>query len=210
MINETIQLNENILNIYRKALYDFENYIEYIYSNNCINVIPYVKHRGYLINLKEFEELKKIIDYQTYKIDIVNYQKQNINIDSSKYEKILTVKQIEYKTSQYLSNMLLNDNQYILINYDLWQLLCEKGKEDDSPILYEIQSKYIILCLENNNEMTFNYELSGKFKNIIDKNFFNLKEIYKPNYDIIIKIYNDINEYYKSETEFSNKIRQKK
>ena len=59
----SFQLNESQLKIYRQAFYNFEKYIEDIYSKDNL----YKKHKGYLINLKDFKYLEKIIDYDNYK-----------------------------------------------------------------------------------------------------------------------------------------------
>ena len=178
MINENIQLHENILNTYRAAIYNFEAYLYKIYYNNNI---PNNIHRGYLVNLKDFDEIKNLIDYNHYKMDIHknNYIYSNIN------ERITKIKQIKFKNTKYLANMLFNDNKYILINNDLWKILCEKGKENEPPIMYEIHNTHITFNLDG-LELEFNYDPKDINKNIIDINSFNLKDMYKSSCDIII------------------------
>ena len=67
-------------------------------------------YKGHIINYEEFKNLKKSVEYDKNK-NIANTKKFDIK-DS---EKKIFIKELEFKTSQYLMNMLLNGNKYLII-----------------------------------------------------------------------------------------------
>ena len=140
---------------YRNAISVFEKYLEIIYStNNAYGT----EHRGYLINLKDYEMIKK-------------------NTKNNCSGIIYKINQIEFKTPQYLINMILNGNQYIFINTDLWELLCDKDKKSESPIIYKVNSYAITFNLDY-KELSFRCN-----KNIIDKTKLNYSSNYKYDFE---------------------------
>ena len=192
--------NQSILNIYCKEIFDFEQYLEQIYKkgNSMTN------YEGYLIDIKDYDELKKSIDYNHFKANITKH-----NLDKKilfETEKTYEIKQIYFKTSSYLLNMIDNGNKYILINKDLWNIICEKGKENDSPIIYDIKDKMILFELDDNKKLSFIQ--NQKSKNIIDK--IGYKGEYKSNIDKIKIIYKDIKLYYDFENKFLNDLKKSK
>ena len=196
------QLNESQLNKYRQALYNFDKYIEDIYSQNNCNK----KHQGYLINLNDYEELKKSINHYIYKKYDLQVKKEDTNFDNS--EKVFKIKQIEFKTSRFFLNMLCNENKYIIINYDLWVVICENGRENERPIIYELNRPNIKLNFEDGKQLIFRYYEFEK--NIIEeitysdcKNITNFLDEFK-------KIYKDINIYYQFERDFIKKLEDNK
>ena len=196
MNNGKNKLNESLLKKYRKAFYNFDKYLDEIYSN----YFNYKEHKGYLINLKDFEKIKEVINYKYY-MEKGDYKNDDINFAYS--EKVFKIKKIEFNTSQYILNMIINNNSYIIINADLWKALCEIGKENENPIIYNIYTDSFVLNLENRKFLFFNY--SQSFKNIIKSssykgNFsYNLNEFYK--------ILKDINNYYNFEKKFCNELK---
>jgi len=164
---------------YQNAISDFEKYIKDIYSTNYE---VGAEHRGYLINLKDYEEIKENNNYS---------------------EKILKINQIEFKTSQYLVNMILNGNKYIFINTDFWKLICDNDKQYESPFIYKV----------NRNDITFsldNIKLSFKHnKNIIDKNSLNYSFSFKSNYENITKIFDSVIKYYNFEKQILKDLKNK-
>ena len=171
--------NNSDLTKYRKAFSDFKEYLDNIYYNNNLYGKEY---EGYLINLKDYENIKEFID------------KDKININDS--ETIFKINQIKFKTPQYLINMILNGNQYIFINTDLWELLCDKDKKSESPIIYKVNSYAITFNLDY-KELSFRCN-----KNIIDKTTLNYSSNYKSDFEQIKKIYNSIIKYYFFEKKF--------
>jgi len=100
--------------------------------------------------------------------------------------------------------MILNENKYIFINHELWELICDKDNQYEDSIMYKVNSNDITFSLDN-------IELSFKHNNnIIDKNAFknssrynkNYKSIYESNYDKLKVISNSVIKYYN----FENKI----
>ena len=199
---------EILFNYYKYAIYNFENYIynnTYPYSNDIF------QESGYLINKKEYNQFKEIIDYNNFKNnfqnsnDYNNYQNLLNNNNINNYEKIISMDQIKFRTSDYLVNMLLNGNEYILINPILWEIVCNKEKKNDPPIQYQIINNLIIFTLDS--QMPFIFKLNYSKKFILEKSTcFNIDNFYS-NYNIIMKIYIAIINYYQFEKDFSNKIK---
>ena len=145
----------NLLLKYNSAIYNFEKYVEELYKKTdgmkC----------GYLINLKDYEDLKKK----------VNYSKDNAKksllkeIKLSDSEKIYTIKEIENTTPEYLKEMLNKGNKYIVVDQNFWKVICEKGKENNRAIWYYISQNNFSVTL---NGISLNFNLTKN--NIIDKN----------------------------------------
>ena len=96
--------------------------------------------------------------------------------------------------------MINNNNQYIFINKNLWEIIGEKGKE--TPIKYEIDKNKLKFKLDDNIELVFNQKNN---KYIIAKD--NLDSKINSNIDEFYKIYDDIKNYYYFETDFLRFIR---
>ena len=180
--------NLNIINDfikYNSAIINFENKIKEIYCN-----INKENNKGYLINLKDFNEFKEIINYDKYKIFGLRNKDDYIKyIDLNKCKKIKKVKQIKINTSQYLINMIFNDNKYIIINENLWNIICDK--EENYPIFYDINADDLSFNFKNENKLYF----KNNKNNIIDKNSYNYSKNnsnYTSNINEIKNIYNDI------------------
>jgi len=169
----------------RNAISNFEKYIKKIYSSDSNEA----EHIGYLINLQEYEYIKEIVN--TFKVNI------------NDCGKVFHINQIEFKTPQYLINMILNGNKYILINADIWNLICDKDKIGESPILYKVNDNDITFSLDN-IELSFSHN-----KNIIDKKSLNSSSDYKSNYEKITKIYDSIVNYYTFENSFLKSLENK-
>ena len=167
---------------YRNAISVFEKYLEIIYSTN--NEYG-TEHRGYLINLKDYEMIKK-------------------NTKNNCSGIIYKINQIEFKTPQYLINMILNGNKYIFINTDLWELICDNDKNNNSPIIYKVNSYDITFNLDN-LKLSFSHN-----KNIIDQKSFRNSHNYKSNYEKITKIVDSVIKYYNFENKIMNDLKNKR
>ena len=106
---------------------------------------------GYLINLEDYEELKKKI-------------KHNLNF-------IVKIEQIPFKTASYLVNMIYNDNKYIIISTEIWKKIVPKEKENESPIKYKINGDQIFINFEDNKILKFS---NFHKNNIIEKSSYYL------------------------------------
>ena len=142
MRNNVLQQDQQLKKDYIKAFYNFEEkYIPNIYKNYNITNMRF----GYLIDLNKYNEIKDMIHYEKNKKNISN-DKNKLVFPISK--KIFEVEKIEFDTPQYLIDMIYNNNKYILIDQELWKILCKKGKENENPITYNIKLNDIILTLK--------------------------------------------------------------
>ena len=174
---------------YNSAISNFENYIKEI---EIYNNIDNKEKKGYIVNYKDFEELKVNILHEKYNLfgvkDFESFQKVS---DKIKFNNIKKFRQIEFKTSQYLINMILNDNKYIIINEELWKVIYDEKYENDSPIIYYIDSDSLYFNFQN--ETILYFDVSNK-NNLNNKHIYNnskKKSVYISNFDKINKIYND-------------------
>ena len=110
----------------------------------------------------DYNNLKNKIDYEINK-NLISKSK----FDIKENEKIMTIKDIEFKTSQYLLNMLLNGNKYIIIDSIFWKVICEKGKENSTVINYSISehTQNLNLNLKNDKSLIFD---NKKRNNILE------------------------------------------
>ena len=148
-------VGNNLLLKYNRAIYNFERYVEDLYRKTdgmkC----------GYLINLKDYEDLKKKVNYSKD-----NAKKALIKeIKLSDSEKIYTIKEIGNTTPEYLKDMLNKGNKYIMVDQNFWKVICEKGKEHNRAIWYYISQNNFSVTL---NGIALNFNLTKN--NIIDKN----------------------------------------
>ena len=174
--------DDDLLTKYRNAIINFENYRKKIYCSELLGE----EHRGYLINLKDYEKLKETVF-------------NNSNIFNS--SRIFKINQIEFKTTNYLINMILNNNQYIFINTELWQTICNENKTNEKPIMYTIYK----------NDLFFSFGdsyLSFKpYKNIIDLKTINSQSINNNNFEQIKQINDVIIIYSNFEYKISNLLK---
>ena len=198
-------LNDPQIEIFIKineAIYDNEQHIQDIFnkSSNPIN------EEGYLINLKDLEDLKINVNYEEFKKYKSNqkynesYQDKIKSIfDNKKFQEIKKIEQIKFKNTRYITNMLLNDNKFILINHKLWEVISDNEKDiKEKAISYTILRTKIILYLENNEQL----ELSHK-NNIFDKNSCK----YNQSFNEFYQLSNQIFIYYKFEKKFLNELK---
>jgi hypothetical protein len=157
-----------------------------------MNVNLSEKEEGYLINLELFtiyENLKNLI---------------NGNISNNNI--LLNINPIEFKSSRYLLNMIYNDNKYIIVNKDIWTIICNRGKENEQHVYYRIDDTNLIIFLKK-EKIYFLRDI--KNKNIIKKSLL-VNNNYDFNYDEINQIYKNIKEYYEFENNFLNELKKGK
>ena len=189
--------DEILLKEYKDKINDFEN--KYV-KDNFQNYKKYDSHRGYLINLECYNNLKKKIqDYYDRKVSASTAVK-NLN----------KLNDIAFKTSSYLINMILNGNKYIIINTTLWKLFGNKERPNNQ-ILYDIDKNLIYFSLDSNIPLKFACYLKN---NIIDDSsfsqYYNEEKYYTQltsNFKVIEKIYQEISVYYYFETKIIENIK---
>ena len=204
MNKDSLKLYDEFIK-YNSSISNFENYIKEIYNkpNN-------EGKKGYIINNKDFEEFKANISKDKYNLFGIKKEDFQKYFDLNKFNKIKKLKQIEFKTSQYLINMILNDNKYIIINEELWKIICDKKYENDSPIIYYIDTDSLYFNFEN--EKILYFDITNK-NNLISQYTYNhskKKSDYISNFDEMNKIYNDIKSYFDYENEFKANLKKKK
>ena len=57
--------------------------------------------------------------------------------------------------------MLYNENKYIIINTELWKIICENGRESEKPIKYEIKRSNIKMFIEDKTDLIISYYQKG-------------------------------------------------
>ena len=172
---------------YCKKIEEYEKYVNQNYQNLNNNYVPY---RGYLIDLREFEKFKEYINYKIFKENKNNYKERMLvklvlKKKSFKLKKFVINK---FQSSDDLLNLLYEGHEYIIINIELGNNLCEKGKENESFFIYYINKEDLLICL-NNTYVYFKHN-----KNIISKNLIIYKAIQNKN---IINIDNNQLKYSK-------------
>ena len=74
--------------------------------------------------------------------------------------------QIKYQNTRYLISMILNDNQFIIINEDLYKLIWQNKNKEIYHINYSIKYMLVYVYLSNDT-LVFCHN-----KNILDKKSF--------------------------------------
>ena len=155
---------------------------------------------GHLINMKDFEDLKKKVDYKTNKNSFV----ANKEIKDS--EKKFIYKDLEIKSSKYLTNMLLNGNEYIIVDSSFYKIICEKGKKNPESVeyIYTKNKNELNLTLAKNDVITFNI---NEITNRIDAS--KLKKKTSESFKEIENTFEIIKNYYNFEIALENDMKSK-
>ena len=117
---------------------------------------------GYLIDLKEYEQFKQDIEYDTFVKDIYNY-KEKIEPLLCDFNALKKLKCKKIDSVDELLQLLKQNNEYKLINKELW----EADKDEKSPntsIKYSINDSKLKIII-NNQSINF-----GGNENIISIN----------------------------------------
>ena len=108
-----------------QLIFSFEQFIEKVYRNKEEDSNKSI-HKGYIVSLKEYEELKENTNYNKVKsfYSLNNIDKEKIlqQFDINKFKKIKNFKfhQIEFNTPRYLIYKLDNKENFIIINEQIW------------------------------------------------------------------------------------------
>jgi hypothetical protein len=189
---------EEIINLFYKynlSILNYKNYVKDIYENYYYysNVI----YKGYLIELKYLKKWKEILSYKKLKTCLscpYEFIKNEIKkyCDFNKLNDMEKEEQVKYQNARYLISMMLNNNEFVIINEDLYKLIC--SNREQPFITYTI--RYLFLDINLNNEiLSFSHNKNKlNIKNFVSHKFFRLHQYY---YNDIIKISKSIYEYYK-------------
>ena len=142
--------NGHSLNEYNQAFTNFENYIKQLYeipmNKEKINDGFFVNFNGYK-NIKnqvlQFQNMQRIYDQNGNVID-----KNNIRFETLKAESLNEV----YGNIQ-------SNHSYIIINEQLFDLICSPTQNHNNKIKYKITpEKKIAILFENDKQILFNYK----------------------------------------------------
>ena len=142
--------NGHSLNEYNQAFTNFENYIKQLYeipmNKEKINDGFFVNYNGYK-NIKnqvlQFQNMQRIYDQNGNVID-----KNNIRFEPLKAESLNEV----YGNIQ-------SNHSYIIINEQLFDLICSPTQNPNNKIKYKITpEKKIAILFENDKQILFNYK----------------------------------------------------
>jgi len=162
--------NEEIINKvyeYCKAISKYERKVELI-SKNYKWVETY---EGYIIDLKEYNELKYSIHYDNLKEYITDEElcKDKIK-EFLESEKIINIKEIsmikEIKNKNKLKKLIENKNEFKLINKELCDIIYKK-KEEIKSIIYIIDYPSLLLLFSKGEIVSFSIN-----DNILNRNSF--------------------------------------
>ena len=177
MITKTIYKNQytNII----QTLKDFNDTINRYYQKKDGDTGT--KEFGYLIEKKLFDELKNKLGFS----EIKNLSSAK-SIDDKKEEIFKNIQAINYKTSEQIlfkdyneleDDLKNNNSEYIIVNNQIWNLFKKneqsakngnKITQNKDQIKYEINSKHMILFLENNEKAFFEHNSNIiNYKNLL-------------------------------------------
>ena len=191
---------EEIINLiykYNITILNYKNYVKGIYENYYYysNII----HKGYLIDLKYFKKWKEILSYKKLKT-CLNCSYKFVENEIKKYcdfnliNESIKEDQIKYQNSRYLISMILNDNQFIIINEDLYKLICQKRNVGILHINYSIKYMFVYVYL-NNDTLVFSHNKNIlNIKSFISNDIFPIHQKY---FNDILLTSKSIFEYYK-------------
>ena len=119
-----------------------------------------IQYNGFLIKKELIEILKKNIFYEKFEegIGLCNFNYKTLK---SNIEKACRTKEIKTDIEQTVfndSNELIKEldrNQFYLINFDLWKVICKKKVVNDKRIIFKFNDKEIILIFNENEKLKF-------------------------------------------------------
>ena len=139
----------------KEGFQDFKNYINQINDPNYLNQ----KHDGYLVDFNQYNNFENYINsLNNPQAKQTNEGQNNWNIES---KKLRTVNINE------VNNKILQDNKFIIINTELYKLICKHIDQDIyNKIVYKLTRELIDIYTIKGNRIQFR----NNKNNIIDKN----------------------------------------
>ena len=182
--NELMNVFKNICFIFNH----YQKYLDMIYENLNNN---YIRHRGYLINLKEFEQLKNDVEYNFYEDNNANEYEEHIKpkidklLEENKSIEFERFEQVKIESSKELLDLFNDNNEYIFINVDTWNNLCKKEEQNEPYYIYYINNSELIFSVNDDKYLKFKHN-----NNIINKNsyIFNSNKSILSNRDYLTNI----------------------
>ena len=174
-------MSKDLLKKYASAIKSLEDRIKYLKKTG--------QHKGHLINLKDFKDLKKQVNYDKNKSNFFS------TVDIIESEKKFDFKELEKISGRYLINMLLNGNEYIIVDTTFYKIISKNVGKNPKTIDYNYPN--------NLNELNITFEKNDIVKfNIKENNIINsslLKSKTNNSFDDIKKAFEIIKKYYNFE-----------
>ena len=189
---------------YNNAIFEYEDIIEKF--NDDKNIQSNKKKNGYLIEFKEFEELKNNLNHKKLKKKDLKKDESKKHFDKYKFNKIKKIKPFQIKSYEYFINMLLNKNEYILITDNLFDIICEKQYKNQSNVIYSIDKSNIIIYFEDDKKLT----IDNLYKNKIYEYISNINEADRKKFDKFGNLLESMITYYKFEKKFLEELKKQK
>ena len=199
VINKFIECNELISKN--------EEYFNKIQNNNNAEEICY------LIDYNLYKKLKDDLSYEIFKLTQKDEYEENLKkkIESNSPLLSYNIKQFyQINNIASLLNTLFNNNEIILINKELWNIICKEGKEKEEGCFFIFGGQDINIFLSDNIIINLNL-------NYINNGIISLNSFYDSNNDKrnkimeneekLLKLFNSMKEYFLFEKKISdNKI----
>ena len=129
----------------KQAIQEFQNFLIELNSNSS----NFQKNEGFLVNLNDYENLKKTVKE--------NNNKENKNIEKLKTESINDISEKSFE----------NNNGFIIINLELYEIICDTKHRNEHCIIYEIENENKIVIYSKDGQKKLEFKKNKD--NIINK-----------------------------------------
>ena len=148
---------------YQKGFNELNNFVKNIPKNKMIN-------QGYFVDYQKYNKFKEKYDELLSKHQLLKLPYQN---QQEIYLKSLESVKMNTEKVEDLENNLKNNKEYILINENMFQLICIKNKEKgtNNSVNFYLNGRDLIICNKDGQKMI----LRLKFK---ISNIFNIDSLY--------------------------------
>ena len=194
------------LNDYYNGFQKFNSYINNIHNQDNSNQI----HEGYLVNYREFVEIKNLIN-QYYHEQNANSKIKEKQVNTFAKENIIGSKKLKTHSLESVKYQILKNQQFIILNKEMYYLLClqNESEKEKNKIFYKIDGACLILWVQNGSPIMF----KNNKNNIIEqssnayKNNLNSVSSYRNYGNNWIIIYQDVKNYFENENYITEKLR---
>ena len=195
------------LNDYYITFENFKTYINNIHKQPIVNQI----HEGYLVNYKDYIELKELL----YKYYEEKQQKNTFNLyDENETRWINEIKSKKLKTESLEDaiKQISKNQKFIIINNDTYEIICKKpeSQKENHKIYYILEDKdHLIISLSKEKSIRFKnndniIEKSEADNNTKSSNSINEWQKYEKNWK---EIYTDTKNYFINENDISEQLK---
>ena len=176
------------------AIYKYEKFIDFIYTN----IKKDMTYKGYIIKLEDYQNLKKKVNYNDFYNDKeknLNYNKINELMNPKETQIDDKIETIIFKSPQDLINLIKKKNEYLIINEDLFNIICNQ-KKNIQYYSYIIDKNNLVLVFDNGEAVQFYHS-----NNILDEISYLICKDNK-----LVELSNKIMVYYDYENQIKKKL----